>query len=177
MILIIAVLAILLLIVSVAYRIKHVECEDLKRSRANDFMQFNFTKEQLFASQKEVDRLKAGSLKTDPSEQPDVETGTLVKRRYCRPVTAETYRNLFDLDVIGLRVLEHLTSMFCKSNYVRGGQEAERESCFRAGQTSVIEHIIKQINRANDPNYKEETQSNEWVDQFNKRTNPNNYQP
>ena len=99
---------------------------------------------------------KAKLLPKEESEQPEIETGTLVKRRYYRPVTAETYRNLFDIDVNGLRVLEHLTSVFCKSTYVRGGQEAERESCFRAGQNSVVEFIIKQINRANDPNYKEE---------------------
>ena len=118
---------------------------------------------------------KAKLLPKDESKEPEIETGIQVKRRYYRPVTAETYRNLFDIDVNGVRVLEHLTSIFCKSTYVRGGQEAERESCFRAGERSVVEFIIKQINRANDPNYKEETQSNEWVEQFNKRTNPNNY--
>ena len=118
---------------------------------------------------------KAKLLPKDESKEPEVETGIQVKRRYYRPVTAETYRNLFDIDVNGVRVLEHLTQIFCKSTYVRGGQEAERESCFRAGERSVVEFIIKQINRANDPNYKEETQSNEWIEQFNKRTNPNNY--
>ena len=99
---------------------------------------------------------KAKLLPKDESKDPEVETGIQVKRRYYRPVTAETYRNLFDIDVNGVRVLEHLTSIFCKSTYVRGGQEAERESCFRAGERSVVEFIIKQINRANDPNYKEE---------------------
>ena len=99
---------------------------------------------------------KAKLLPKDKSKEPEIETGIQVKRRYYRPVTAETYRNLFDLDVNGVRVLEHLTSIFCKSTYVRGGQEAERESCFRAGERSVVEFIIKQINRANDPNYKEE---------------------
>ena len=99
---------------------------------------------------------KAKLLPKDESKDPEIETGIQVKRRYYRPVTAETYRNLFDIDVNGVRVLEHLTSIFCKSTYVRGGQEAERESCFRAGERSVVEFIIKQINRANDPNYKEE---------------------
>ena len=99
---------------------------------------------------------KAKLLPKDKSNEPEIEIGIQVKRRYYRPVTAETYRNLFDIDVNGVRVLEHLTSIFCKSTYVRGGQEAERESCFRAGERSVVEFIIKQINRANDPNYKEE---------------------
>lgn len=118
---------------------------------------------------------KAKLLPKDESKEPEIETGMQIKRRYYRPVTAATYRNLFDIDVNGVRVLEHLTSLFCKSTYVRGGQDAERESCFRAGERNVVEFIIKQVNRANDPNYKEETQSNEWVEQFNKRTNPNNY--
>ncbi len=118
---------------------------------------------------------KAKLLPKDESKEPEIEIGIQVKRRYYRPVTATTYRNLFDIDVNGSRVLEHLTQIFCKSTYVRGGQDAERESCFRAGERSVVEFIIKQVNRANDPNYKEETQSNEWVEQFNKRTNPNNY--
>ena len=99
---------------------------------------------------------KAKLLPKDESKEPEVETGIQVKRRYYRPVTAATYRNLFDIDVNGVRVLEHLTSLFCKSTYVRGGQDAERESCFRAGERNVVEFIIKQINRANDPNYKEE---------------------
>lgn len=43
-----------------------------------------------------------------------------------------------------------------KSSYVRGGHDAERESCFRAGQADVLGFIYKQINRANDPDYKEE---------------------
>lgn len=138
MILIIAVLAILLMIACAALWLVWHER--------------NLLAQQLSDEQE----AKAKLLPKEESEQPEIETGTLIKRRYYRPVTAETYRNLFDIDVNGLRVLEHLTSVFCKSIYVRGGQEAERESCFRAGQNSVVEFIIKQINRANDPNYKEE---------------------
>ncbi|WP_213073158.1 hypothetical protein [Acinetobacter bouvetii] len=138
MILIIAVLAILLLIVSVAFVYAHHNCQLLKQQLID---------EQL---------AKAKLLKTDQSEQPEVETGTLVKRRYYKPVTAETYRNLFDLDINGMRILEHLAATFCKSIYVRGGLEADRESCFRAGQNDVVQFILKQINRANDPNYKEQ---------------------
>ncbi len=88
--------------------------------------------------------------------EPD-EVGTFVKTRMSRPATPETYRNVFDLDYNGQRVLAHLTFMYAnKSSYVRGGHDAERESCFRAGQADVIGFIYKQINRANDPDYKEE---------------------
>ena len=138
MILIIAVLAILLLIVSAVLWHTHQDRNMLAQQLSDEL------------------EAKAKLLKTDQQDQPEVETGTLIKRRYYRPVTAETYRNLFDIDVNGQRVLEHLTSIFCKSTYVRGGQEAERESCFRAGNTEVIQFILRQVNRANDPNYKEQ---------------------
>lgn len=139
MILIIAVLAILLLIVSAM--LWHVNNER------------NFLVQQLQDEQE----AKAKLLKKEVIEPSEIETGTLVKRRYYKPVTEETYRNLFDIDINGVRVLEHLTATFCNSTYVRGGQEADRESCFRAGQSNVVQFIIKQVNRANDPNYKEET--------------------
>lgn len=85
------------------------------------------------------------------------EVGTFVKTRISRPATPETYRNVFDLDVNGQRILAHLAHMYTtKSTYVRGGHDAERESCFRAGQADVVGFIYKQINRANDPDYKEE---------------------
>lgn len=138
MISIIAVLAILLLIVSVALWAVLQERNTLAQQLID---------EQL---------AKAKLLKIDQSEQPEIETGTLVKRRYYKPVTAETYRNIFDLDINGVRVLEHLASTFGKSIYVRGGLEADRESCFRAGQNDVVQFILKQVNRANDPNYKEQ---------------------
>ena len=87
----------------------------------------------------------------------EVEQGAFVKIRKARTATPETFRNVFDLDVNGQRVIAHLTSMYAnKSSYVRGGHDAERESCFRAGQADVIGFIYKQINRANDPDYKEE---------------------
>ncbi|WP_296279534.1 hypothetical protein [uncultured Acinetobacter sp.] len=90
--------------------------------------------------------------KIDESEE---ETGNLVRHRTLRKPRAETYRNVFDLDINGQRILEDLTGRFCKSTYVRGGQDAERESCYRAGQSNVVNFIVSQINQANDPNYKE----------------------
>lgn len=89
--------------------------------------------------------------------KPDKEQGNFVRTRALRRASPETYRNLFDLHIDGQRVLDHLQITFAnKSTYVRGGHDAERESCFRAGQTSVVNHIFNQINKANDPNYKGE---------------------
>ena len=97
------------------------------------------------------------SLPKAKEESQEDERGAFVKVQTARTATPETYRNVFDLDHSGQRVLAHLTFMYAnKSSYVRGGHDAERESCFRAGQADVLGFIYKQINRANDPNYKEE---------------------
>lgn len=97
------------------------------------------------------------SLPKAKEESQEDERGAFVKVQTARTATPETYRNVFDLDHSGQRVLAHLTFMYAnKSSYVRGGHDAERESCFRAGQADVLGFIYKQINRANDPDYKEE---------------------
>lgn len=142
----------------VGYRIKHIEFEDLKQCHANDFIQFNITKEQLLASRKEIDELKAElSERPLPVQPEESEIGNFVKRRAMKHATPKIYRNVFDLDPNGRSVIDHLELRFAnKSTYVRGGQDAERESCFRAGQANVISFIINQINNADNPNYKEE---------------------
>lgn len=112
----------------------------------------------------EVLEQKNIELKQELSERPlpvqdadeSTERGNFVRMRQVRPATAETYRNVFDLTVDGQRILEDLTSQFCKPSYVRGGADAERESCYRAGQGSVVNRILAKINTANDPNHKEE---------------------
>ena len=93
-----------------------------------------------------------------PKLEEELETGHFVKAKKMRPASPETYRNVFDLDINGQRVLDHLELVFAKkSTYVRGGQDAERESCFRAGQAHVIGFIFNQINKANNPEfYKDE---------------------
>ena len=96
------------------------------------------------------------------SEQEEVlEVGNFVKRQLVNKATPETYRNVFDLDVNGQRVLEDLVAKYCKSSYVRGGQDAERESCYRAGAASVVNFILTKINQANDPTYKSEELNDE----------------
>lgn len=92
----------------------------------------------------------------DTTSETEVETGHQIKRKFYRKPTAETYRNVFDFDINGQRILEDLTNVFCRSTYVRGGQDAERESCYRAGQSSVVNHILAKINQANDPNFNKE---------------------
>lgn len=149
MILIIAVLAILLLIaVVLVFHFKNQAKE--MRAHANRF------------EQKWLDVSQELIMAKTPKSEEEPETGHFVKAKKMRPASPETYRNVFDLDYNGQRVLAHLTFMYAnKSSYVRGGHDAERESCFRAGQADVLGFIYKQINRANDPNYKQEDEVND----------------
>ena len=102
------------------------------------------------------DELVERSQPAQASEE-EPETGNFVKRRAMRRATPETYRNIFDLDINGQRVLENLTIAFCKDAYASQDQGGERETCYRLGQQSVINFIVRNINTANSPNYKEQS--------------------
>ena len=154
MILIIAVLAIFLLIACVGL---HALNEGVKESHE---VAENFKHDWLIEMQHRI-KLEAELAERPlpaPQATEESETAAFVRSRQLRPASPETYRNVFDLDINGQRVLDHLELVFAnKSNYVRGGQDAERESCFRAGQAHVISFIFKQINKANNPEfYKDE---------------------
>lgn len=138
MILIIAVLAILLLIaVVLVFHFKNQAKE--MRAHANRF------------EQKWLDVSQELIMAKTPKSEEEPETGHFVKVKKMRPASPETYRNVFDLDVNGIRILEHLTQVFCRDAFT----DSERETCHRLGQQSVINFIVNNINRANDPNYKE----------------------
>lgn len=62
--------------------------------------------------------------------------------------SANDYEVLF-ASPAGQLVLEDLVSRFCGKVYVQGGLEAQRETDFRSGKREVVEHILRQINRAN----------------------------
>ena len=72
-----------------------------------------------------------------------------IRKRYPRKPTAQDYYTLFEAHPIGQDVLDDLISIFGGTTYVRGGQDADRETCFRAGRKHVVDHILIQINRAN----------------------------
>ena len=117
------------------------------------YMQLGLSKREITELNAEIAELEKP--KQEAPETDEVETGQFVRRQHYRKATAETYRNVFDLDINGQRVLEDLTARFGKPSYVRGGHDAERESCFRAGQYSFLNFILAQISRANDPNNEE----------------------
>lgn len=62
---------------------------------------------------------------------------------------AETYRQIFEVDQRGALILEHLIVLFSKGAKVEGGIDAVLSTYHRLGQNSVVQHIVKQINRAN----------------------------
>lgn len=159
MILIIAVLTILLLIACVGwwncYRSRQlaVAASEFDRSAANT-LEYQLHEE----------RLRVNNLKVELAERPlpvpvaeeEPETGNFVRTRKTKRATPETYRNVFDMDLNGQRVLEHLTLVFCKEAFVSNDKGGERETCHRLGQQSVIHFIVNSINQANNPDYKEE---------------------
>lgn len=63
--------------------------------------------------------------------------------------TPEDYRAIFEDDRRGAAIFEQLYRLFGTAVYVPGGQEGDRETCYRAGRRDVIEFITRQINRAN----------------------------
>ena len=149
----IAVLAILLLIACVGLNVLN---EGVKEAHV---VAANYEKDWLKEMQQRIQlEAKLAELQTmpKPSEE-ESETGNFVKRRAMRRATPETYRNIFDLDINGQRVLENLTIAFCKDAYASQDQGGERETCYRLGQQSVINFIVRNINTANSPNYKEQS--------------------
>lgn len=158
MIVIIAVLAILLLIACVGLHVLNggvKESHDVAIDNQEKWIKEIATSAKLRA---EVEALKAElaerPLPAQPEEEP--EQGNFVRTRTLKRATPETYRNVFDMDLNGQRVLEHLTLVFCKEAFVSNDKGGERETCHRLGQQSVINFIVNSINQANNPNYKEE---------------------
>ncbi|MEQ1298846.1 hypothetical protein ABLT94_13300 [Acinetobacter soli] len=133
--LIIGVLLVMVVILFIGYKAEYQECKELKKHIAQ-------------LEQKLSERPLP---KADPEEQ-----GTFVRTRRVKRATPETYRIVFDLDVNGQRVLEHLTQVFCKDAFVPNDKGGERETCYRLGAQGVINFIVNNINTANNPNYEEQ---------------------
>jgi len=65
-----------------------------------------------------------------------------------KEVSPFDYRRIFEEMPGGAPVLEDLTKRFGKEAYVKGGTEGDRETCYRAGQRSVLDYILRRINEA-----------------------------
>ncbi|WP_151813707.1 Bbp19 family protein [Acinetobacter ursingii] len=127
----------------------HTSLDDISKLEAARFAELeraNLAEEQIIVLRQELSDLKASKTNQEQEEQ-----GTFVKQRKLTAAKPSTYRNVFDLDINGQRVLEHLTQVFCRDAYA----DTERETCHRLGQQSVINFILNNVNRANNPDYEE----------------------
>ncbi|MDO7530613.1 hypothetical protein Q5M57_01435 [Acinetobacter baumannii] len=137
---------------ALAYKVSGEEWEE--KYRAENRLHLDTTI-QLAKSQEELDKANSRIQQLEESlrnkEQKPEEVGTFVQHRALRPATPETYRVVFDLDLNGQRILEHLTQRYCRNAF----SNTDRETNYKLGQQSVVAGIINEINKANDPNYSE----------------------
>lgn len=71
-----------------------------------------------------------------------------IRNRYPRKPTPMDYYQLFEAHPIGRDVMDDLVNIFGGATYVRGGHDADRETCFKAGKKFVVDHILIQISKA-----------------------------
>lgn len=76
-----------------------------------------------------------------------------------RKATPDDFKRIFEDMPGGAQVLAELVRRFGRSVWVRGGHDGDRETCFRAGQRSVLDFILLQINRADGVDDDVETES------------------
>ncbi|HAV3997470.1 hypothetical protein ORU28_13975 [Acinetobacter baumannii] len=137
---------------ALAYKVSGEEWQ--KKYRAENRLHLDTTI-QLSKSQEELNKANSRIQQLEESlrnkEQKPEEVGTFVQHRALRPATPETYRVVFDLDLNGQRILEHLTQKYCRNAF----SNTDRETNYKLGQQSVVAGIINEINKANDPNYSE----------------------
>ncbi|EPK3136941.1 MULTISPECIES: hypothetical protein [Enterobacter cloacae complex] len=65
-----------------------------------------------------------------------------------KQATPQDFKRIFEEMPGGSQVLEELTRRFGRAAYVPGGTEGDRETCYRAGQRSVLDYILREINKA-----------------------------
>ncbi|EHU3263664.1 hypothetical protein AYA92_RS02420 [Acinetobacter baumannii] len=137
---------------AIAYKVRGEEWEEKywaeNRLHLDTTIQLSKSQEELNKANSRIQQLEE-SLRN--KEQKPEEVGTFVQHRALRPATPETYRVVFDLDLNGQRILEHLTQKYCRNAF----SNTDRETNYKLGQQSVVAGIINEINKANDPNYSE----------------------
>lgn len=137
---------------ALAYKVRSEEWEEKywaeNRLHLDTTIQLSKSQEELNKANSRIQQLEE-SLRN--KEQKPEEVGTFVQHRALRPATPETYRVVFDLDLNGQRILEHLTQKYCRNAF----SNTDRETNYKLGQQSVVAGIINEINKANDPNYSE----------------------
>lgn len=62
---------------------------------------------------------------------------------------AYLYRDIFETDKRGALILEDLIRRFHQPMVTKGGVDAVLQTFARGGRREVVDHIVRQINRAN----------------------------
>lgn len=154
MILIIAVLAIALLVMSA---LAFVLNRSSKRTKAIADCNAQACLEEVDARKKVEEELSKykSAFKELVTEDDPQERGNHFRHRVRRKTTAETYRIVFDMDQHGQRVLEDLVNRFKRSPFTPDDQGGERETSRLIGHAEVVDFLINKVNVANSPNYDE----------------------
>lgn len=80
------------------------------------------------------------------------------KRSVPDRVTPEMYRQIFETDARGALILEHLCLLFSKPATTTGGIDAVLKTFLNQGEHNVVQHIVRQINLANNVGADDENQ-------------------
>lgn len=147
------ILAVAILFYAINQKVKHEKWHDMywdeNRLHQDTHIQLEDAHAELNELTNKIELLEESLREKDNDSEV---TGKFVQHRQLKRPTPETYRVVFDLDINGQRILEHLTQMHCRDAF---DLNSERKTSFNLGQQSVVNFIINQINQANDPNYQE----------------------
>ena len=91
----------------------------------------------------------------------ETKSGSDVAKDYIKAVFEKRadpmdYVRTFEYNESGRKVLEQLIQAFGTNQFVKGGLEAERETTYRLGQSSVIDFIVLAMAKAKVSKKKEE---------------------
>lgn len=107
-------------------------------------IEFNFCSR---SDQEDIKNDQVVNLGTEASGDAEV-PDKAIRNRYPRKPTPMDYYQLFEAHPIGRDVMDDLVNIFGGATYVRGGHDADRETCFKAGKKFVVDHILIQISKA-----------------------------
>lgn len=152
MIYVVIAIAIVFLVYAIFQKIKHEEWHEKywaeNRCHQATELELIESKDKVNQLSIKIEQLEQSLTKNDNETK---ESGVYFRQRELTRPTPETYRVVFDLDINGQRILEHLTQMYCRDAF----SSTDRETNYKLGQQSVVHYMINQINKANDPNYSE----------------------
>lgn len=129
---------------------EHKACKILsvEKDHFHDLWQLELTKRQTL--EMELKTLKKQLQETAEDEAEQVH-GKVFQTRIYDKATPDVYQAVFEYTNNGQRVLQDLVNRFCGNAYTSDQNGGERETCRKLGQAEVINHINREIYKANNP--------------------------